>query len=198
MNKFDDNLEDWRRREMKETKIDDQGVAESNAGHEKKFDECQLVGFRVGAQEFGVDIRQVREIIRGVALAKLPDSPDFIEGVVNLRGSVTPVVDLRKKFSLEERTHENEMRIIVTELKSGPVGFMVDNVTEVRTVKAEAIESVPATAIKGNSHYVKGIAKLESGLLIMLDFEEVLSSDEAEALSLSKTAVAVSTGNTSR
>ncbi len=167
---------------MKETKIDERGVPESNAGHGKMFDECQLVGFRVGAQEFGVDIKQIREIIREVKLATLPDSPNFIEGVVNLRGNVTPVIDLRKKFGLDRNENRNDLRIIVTELKNGPMGFMVDNVTEVRRVKAESIESVPASAVNVDSHYVYGIAKLESGLLIMLNLEKVLSSDEEEAI----------------
>ena len=102
--------------------------------------------------------------------------------MVNLRGNVTPVVDLRKKFGLDRNGNRNDLRIIVTELKNGPMGFMVDNVTEVRRVKAESIESVPANAVNVDSHYVYGIAKLESGLLIMLNLEKVLSSDEEEAI----------------
>lgn len=164
---------------MKDTKIKERSFPESGADSSRLYDECQLVGFQVGSQEFGVDIKQIREIIREVKLATLPDSPNFIEGVVNLRGSVTPVVDLRKKFGFERRTRQNESRIIVTELKGGPVGFMVDSVTEVRTVKAETIESVPASAVKVNTRYVRGIAKLEEGLLIVLDLEKVLSLDEA-------------------
>lgn len=167
--------------------MEDLEITHKNPGRPKLStrnggEEYQLVGFTINSQEFGVDISQIREIIREVKITKLPNSPDFVEGVVNLRGNVTPVVDLRRRFRMEQKDRNEDSRIIITELAQGVVGFMVDNVTEVRRVTESIIEAPPPTAVRSDSYYVSGIAKLEEGLLIILDLEKVLSAQEIEAM----------------
>jgi len=142
----------------------------------------QLVSFVVENEEFGVDILKVQEIIRTVEITRVPKSPEFVEGVINLRGKIVPVIDLRKRFGIAKKDHDNETRIIVVELSDKVVGFLVDKVKEVIRVEKSIIEPPPelTTSIKAN--YITGVAKLQDRLLILLDLDKVLSSDEQEHL----------------
>ena len=146
-------------------------------------DLIQLVTFRIGEEEFGVDILAVQEIIRTMAITKVPKAPAFVEGVINLRGKVIPIVDLRKRFGLPSRPHDKHTRMIVIQLGTMVVGFMVDSVSEVLRIPASTIDAPPAVVSGLESDYISGVGKLEDRLLIMLDLHRLLSSEEREALS---------------
>lgn len=145
-------------------------------------DLLQLVSFVIDSEEFGIDILKVQEIIRPVEITRVPNAPAFVEGVINLRGRIVPVVDLRKRFGLAEREQDQHTRIIVVELVDRVVGFMMDAVREVIRVDRSVIEPAPELAIGIDTDYIKGVAKLEDRLLILLDLEEVLTADERKAV----------------
>ncbi|MCH7786388.1 MAG: chemotaxis protein CheW [Chloroflexi bacterium] len=146
-------------------------------------EEKQLVVFDLDSESYGVDIGAVREIIRMQDITRVPRAPDFVEGVINLRGKVIPVVDLRKKFGLpvpEEQSKDN--RIVVVDIGGQDIGVMVDAVTEVLRIATDSI-APPSSVITGaDSEYLLGIVKLESGLIILLDLEKVLSEEERATL----------------
>ncbi len=142
----------------------------------------QLVSFVVENEEFGVDILKVQEIIRTVEITRVPKSPAFVEGVINLRGKIVPVIDLRRRFGIEKKAHDNETRIIVVELPEKVVGFLVDKVKEVIRVEKSVIEPPPELTTNVNANYITGVAKLQDRLLILLDLDKVLSNEEQEHL----------------
>jgi purine-binding chemotaxis protein CheW len=145
-------------------------------------DLIQMVSFVIDREEFGVEILRVQEIIRLVEITRVPHAPVFVEGVINLRGKIVPVIDLRKRFRLSRRDADKDTRIIVVELEDRVVGFMVDSVREVIRVDRTVIEPPPDLAIGIDAHYITGVAKLEDRLLIILDLDEVLTVDEEKAL----------------
>ncbi|OEU67505.1 MAG: chemotaxis protein CheW [Desulfovibrio sp. S3730MH75] len=142
----------------------------------------QLVTFSIAEEEFGVDILAVQEIIRTMEITKVPRAPVFVEGVINLRGKVIPIVDLRSKFGLETREHDQSTRIIVIEITSMIIGFVVDSVSEVLRIPANTIEPPPPVVSGLESEYISGVGKLEDRLLILLDLDRLLSDDEQEQL----------------
>lgn len=153
-------------------------------------DILQLVSFVIENEEFGVDILKVQEIIRPIEITRVPNAPTFVEGVINLRGRIVPVVDLRTRFGLPQREKDKDTRIVVVELQDKVVGFMMDAVKEVIRVDKDVIEPPPDLAIGIDAHYIRGVAKLEDRLLILLDLEEVLSEEERAALASTEEAVA--------
>ncbi len=153
-----------------------------NTGSQTNEAIYQLVSFVIENEEFGVDILKVQEIIRTVEITRVPKSPTFVEGVINLRGKIVPVIDLRKKFGIDRRELDNETRIIVVELTDKVVGFLVDKVKEVIRVEKSIIEPPPELTTSISTNYITGVAKLQDRLLILLDLDRVLSSDEQERL----------------
>ncbi|TIH12373.1 chemotaxis protein CheW [Marinifilum sp. JC120] len=142
----------------------------------------QLVTFSIGEEEFGVDILKVQEIIRTMEITKVPRAPQFVEGVINLRGKVIPIIDLRSKFGLQFREHDQHTRIIVIEISDMIVGFVVDSVSEVLRIPASTVEPPPAVVSGLESEYISGVGKLEDRLLILLDLNRLLSNEEQEQL----------------
>ncbi len=136
----------------------------------------QFVSFVVGEEEFGVDILKVQEIIKSVAITRVPNAPPFVEGVINLRGRVLPVLDLRGRFGLPPREADKDTRIIVVELRAGTVGFLVDRVREVIRVDPSTIEATPALAAGVDSAFIRGVARLGERLLILVDLERALAA----------------------
>ena len=146
-------------------------------------DILQLVSFNLGAEEFGVDIGAVQEIVRMPEITKVPRSPDFVEGVVNLRGKIIPVVDLRKRFHMSVGAATKSTRIIIVMVAKRTVGMIVDAVSEVLRLDAASVEPTPdMVATQIDSAFLKGIAKLEGRLLILLDLDLILNQEEARAL----------------
>jgi len=143
----------------------------------------QLVSFVIENEEFGVNILKVQEIIRSVSITRVPKSPDYVAGVINLRGKIVPVIDLRKRFSLKPKEADKDTRIIVVELDDKVVGFLVDKVKEVIRVESEIIEPPPDLTTDISTHYITGVAKLPDRLLILLDLDRVLTPVEKEQVS---------------
>lgn len=147
-----------------------------------RTDLLQLVTFIIDGEEFGIDILKVQEIIRPVAITRVPNAPPFVEGVINLRGRIVPVIDARKRFGLEPRPMAETSRIVVIELGRETVGFVMDAVREVIRVDPAVIEPAPELAVGVDADYIRGVAKLEDRLLILLDVERVLAEHERAAL----------------
>jgi purine-binding chemotaxis protein CheW len=137
----------------------------------------QLVGFHVGGEEFALDIRRVQEIIRLQQLTRVPNSPDAIDGVMNLRGKIIPVIALRKRFGLEQVPADKQTRIVVVEIKGTVLGFIVDSVSEVLRIPAHTVEPPPRLG-KVEEEYVSGVGKHDDRLLILLDVDRLMSGDD--------------------
>jgi len=151
---------------------------------QKKDDELlQLVTFSIGEEEFGVDILKVQEIIRTMEITRVPRAQDFVEGVINLRGKVVPIIDLRRRFGFSSKTHDKHTRIIVIEINNMIVGFVVDSVSEVLRIPAATVEPPPPVVAGVEAEYICGVGKLQDRLLILLDLDKLLSSDNMESLS---------------
>lgn len=151
---------------------------------QRKDDELmQLVTFSIGEEEFGVDILKVQEIIRIMEITKVPRAQDFVEGVINLRGKVIPIIDLRRRFGFASKEHDKHTRIIVIEINNMIVGFVVDSVSEVLRIPAATVEPPPPVVAGVESEYISGVGKLEDRLLILLDLDKLLSSEDLEAFS---------------
>ena len=142
----------------------------------------QLVTFSIADEEFGVDILKVQEIIRTMEISKVPRAPDFVEGVINLRGKVIPIIDLRRRFGLAYKAHDKDTRIIVIEITDVIVGFVVDAVSEVLRIPASTVEPPPPVVAGLDSEYISGVGKLENCLLILLDLDKLLSVDDMAML----------------
>ncbi|MGE5552486.1 MAG: chemotaxis protein CheW [Betaproteobacteria bacterium] len=142
--------------------------------------ELQLVVFALDEEEYGVPVGQVQEIIRMADITHLPKAPTYVEGVINLRSRVIPIVDLKKLFDLPETVRGESSRIVVVEVGGQTVGMTVDNVSEVLRLSAAAIDPPPALA-GGDSGYLAGVGKLGERLLMLLNLEKLipqLSLDE--------------------
>ncbi|SDB17656.1 purine-binding chemotaxis protein CheW [Desulfonatronum thiosulfatophilum] len=142
----------------------------------------QLVTFNIGDEEFGVEILKVQEIIRMMGITRVPKAPDFVEGVINLRGKVIPIIDLRKRFGMATQEHDKHTRIIVIEISKVIVGFVVDSVSEVLRIPANTVEPPPPIISGIESEYISGVGKLADRLLILLDLDRLLSKGEQSML----------------
>lgn len=143
----------------------------------------QLVSFVLDEEEFGVDILAVQEIIRMHEITKVPNSPHFVEGVINLRGRILPVIDLRKRLGLPPKPYDKGTRIIVVELLGRTVGFIVDAVAEVLRIPASVTEAPPQMVSNIDSEFITSVGKLDDRLLILLDLSKIFSKNEYEMLS---------------
>lgn len=140
--------------------------------------EGKYLTFSLADEEYGIGIRKVKEIIGMMAITAIPQAPSFMKGVINLRGKVIPVVDLRLKFGLEEGTHSDKTCIIVVEATRGEsrlaIGIIVDSVSEVLNIKEDDVESTPDFGASMDTRYILGMAKSGAGVKILLDIDRVL------------------------
>jgi purine-binding chemotaxis protein CheW len=136
--------------------------------------ERQLVVFELASETYGIDIQTVREIIRMQNVTYVPDAPEYVRGVINLRGRVIPVVDLRRRFQLPELEADRGTRVLVVDIGGEDVGVVVDTVTEVKRIPVDSIEPASSVATTRESYYIEGIAKLDDRLLILLQLERAL------------------------
>jgi purine-binding chemotaxis protein CheW len=134
----------------------------------------QLVSFKISEEEFGIDILKVQEIIRMLEITQVPNSPQYVDGVINLRGKVIPIVDLRCRFGMERREHDRNSRIVVVELSGKIIGFVVDSVNEVLRIPKNVTEPPPELVTGVDTKYITAVGKLEDRLLILLDLDKVL------------------------
>ena len=149
-------------------------------------DVVQMVGFVVAGELFGVDILMVQEIIKDINVTAIPDSPDFIRGVINLRGNIIPVINLEKRLKLADshRSQREDGWIIVLNVGGRVTGFGVERVTRVIKVQADKIKPPPELVVSGlKSDYIRGVCKQDRQLLAILDFNRILLVDEFKKLS---------------
>jgi purine-binding chemotaxis protein CheW len=142
----------------------------------------QLVVFELAKEFYGVDIGAVNTIIRMQEITQIPRTPDFVEGVINLRGSIVPVIDLRKRFGLPVGETTKASRIVVVEAAGQMIGMVVDAVAETLRLSSDAIEPPSPVVASLDAEYLRGVGKQDDRLVILLDLDKVLSSKEVEAL----------------
>jgi purine-binding chemotaxis protein CheW len=144
--------------------------------------EEQLVVFELSGESYGVDIGAVNTIIRMQPITHVPRAPEFVEGVINLRGNIIPVIDLRKRFGLNSQEETKASRIVVVETCIGLMGIVVDAVTETLSIPSESIAPPSSLVTTAESHYLRGVAKLAERLIILLEIDKLLSGSESEML----------------
>ncbi|RNC70144.1 MAG: purine-binding chemotaxis protein CheW [Desulfuromonadales bacterium] len=149
---------------------------------ETEIQEIQLACFRLGDTTFAADIMRIKEIIRPQRLTQLPKTPAFVEGVISLRGTVIPVVDLRKRFDLPDRTALEESRLLVVAVARQLVGLVVDDVTEVVTVQVHDIKPPPHVVEGIGAEYLIGVSLLRDNLILLLNLDTILTHRETSAL----------------
>lgn len=145
-------------------------------------EEMQLVVFGLGREEFAVEVTQVREIIRMEEITRMPKSPHFVEGIINLRGQIIAVIDLAKRLNIPSGERGPETRIIVVEAGEVKVGMIVDSVSEVLRVSSEAVEPNPSLASDVSAAFLQGVVKHDNRLIILLDLTKILSLEEMAGL----------------
>jgi len=149
--------------------------------HAKAEQELQLVTFRLANEEYGLPITKVREINRLVPVTKLPQTPSFMEGIINLRGIIIPVIDLRKRFEMSITAHDDDTRIIIVDIRGQIVGVIVDAVKEVVRLNMGDIEPSPVTVAVA-TEYIEGVGKIGDRLIILLDIDRILTNQEEIAV----------------
>ena len=137
----------------------------------------QFVGFMLDSEHYGVDIMAVEEIIRPMDITPVPRAPVFVEGIINLRGRIIPVVDLRKRLNMPVAVTSEHVRIIVMRIDNRRLGFIVDKVEEVMHIAVDRIEEAPGMASHAH-HYVEGVARTQKGMVILLDILKIFTPDE--------------------
>ena len=142
----------------------------------------QLVSFNIGDEEFGVDILKVQEINRMVQVTRVPNTPDYVLGVINLRGKVIPIIDMRSRLGMKHKEFDKDTRIVVVEIESKVIGFVVDAVSEVIRINKSITEPPPPMVAGIDSEYITAIGKLEDRLLILLDLRKILTTEEYKHL----------------
>jgi purine-binding chemotaxis protein CheW len=144
--------------------------------------ELQLVVFRLDNEEYGINIMQVQEISPYQKLTKVPNSPAFVDGIVNLRGDVIPVVSLKKKFNLIESQVTELTRLIVINNGNRRTGFVVDDASEVITISDKDVEEAPPMIVGADRKYIQGVGKVDKRILIILDLHKLLTEEEENQL----------------
>ena len=142
----------------------------------------KLVGFYLGPEEYAVDILKIKEIKLMQEITNVPKAPDFVEGVINLRGDIVPIIDLKKKLNLGEAQINEETKIIVVEIDMKMVGVIVDEVTEVIEIEDSQLSAPPPIIGGIEAQYLKGVGKLGDRLLILLDLDKILTQEEKQQL----------------
>ena len=140
----------------------------------------KFLTFRVGDEDYGIEIRRVTEIIGIQKITAVPDMPEFVKGVINLRGKVIPVLDMRRRFSLEDRDYDERTCIVVVDVAEAAVGLVVDTVNEVADIPEEQIEPAPEINKGGNNLMIQGLGKVGEEVKILLDVNKLLNGQTPE------------------
>lgn len=146
--------------------------------------ENQYVVFKLGKEEYGIDIMNVREIVQYQESVKVPNSPDFIEGIINFRGKVIPIVCLKKRFGMKDRAIDANTRIIVINLNDKQIGFLVDEASQTVRLDDSNIDPTPDIIAGIERKYITGVGKPDNRLIILIDLEKVLTEDEKEKIDM--------------
>ncbi len=140
----------------------------------------QWVTFRLDAEKYGINVMSVQEVLRMTEIAPVPGAPDYVLGIINLRGNVVTVIDTRKRFGLSDKEADEQTRIVIIEAENQVVGILVDSVAEVADLQGSQIESAPNVGNDESARYIQGVSSQESELLILIDVNKLLSDDEWE------------------
>ena len=147
--------------------------------HESPGELIQLVSFSLDEEEYGIDVLKVREIIRIPVITRVPNTPHYIDGVINLRGKIIPVISMRKKLGFAETENDKQTRIIIMDVGDEPMGFTVDAVSEIIRVSASEIQPSPNVAASDvGQDYIAGVVNQRERLLVLLDLERMFSAEE--------------------
>jgi len=157
---------------------------DSFAEYEEQEDtqEGKYLTFRIGKEEYGIEIRYVTEIIGIQKVTDLPDTPEFVKGVINLRGKVIPVIDVRIRFEMPHRDYDERTCIVVVNINGTSVGLIVDSVSEVLDIPANDIEAPPKVNKGGGSRYIQGLGKVGESVKIILNIHRLLFEEELEQI----------------
>lgn len=144
--------------------------------------ENQYVIFKLGDEEYGVDIIKVKEISEFKKSTKVPNVPYFIDGIINLRGEIIPIINLNKRFNIDNKGVDSDTRIIVINLNDKNVGFIVDEASQVLRIEDKDIDPAPEIIAGVDRQYINGVGKIDDKIVILLDLEKILSDEEKEKL----------------
>lgn len=162
--------------------MENDGFGMKDGQHLKK-DFLHVVSFRLGREEYAIEITKVKEIILLEGITHIPQVPEFIEGIINLRGNVIPVIDLRKRFGLAVTERNDQTRVMVTRMEGRIIGLIVDSVSQVMKIPKSNIQPPPETIASMAGEYLLGVGKLEDRMIILLDIEKILRANEKASLS---------------
>jgi len=143
----------------------------------------QWVTFKLGGELYGINVIQVQEVLRVSEIAPVPGAPNYVLGIINLRGNVVTVIDTRRRFMLDEREIDDNTRIVIIEVMGQIIGLLVDGVAEVVYLRESEVESAPDVGNDESSKYIQGVVSRENGLLIMVDVNKLLSTEEWQDVS---------------
>jgi len=149
----------------------------ANIVEEKKY-----VAFKIAEEYYGIDINNVKAIERIHVFTRIPNAPEYVKGVINLRGEVVPVIDLRKRFGIESKEIDSESRIIVVNTNEILIGLLVDSSSEVIQLNSDSIDNPPEIKDNVSDDFVKGVGKKDSNLIILIDVEKVIGYKETEIM----------------
>jgi len=138
----------------------------------------EWVTFRLDAEKYGIDVMRVREVLRNTEIAPVPGAPDFVLGIINLRGNVVTVIDTRKRFGMPPKAIDEASRIVILEAGDEVVGMMVDSVAEVVDLRASSIETAPNVGNDESAKFIQGVSNRDDGLLILVDLNKLLTDRE--------------------
>lgn len=158
----------------------EQQSIESTENRVELEDSTNLVTFRLGSGEYAIDIMQAKEIIKMEKITLIPNAPDFVEGVINLRGNIIPIIDLKKRFNLEETEGDKNTGIIIVKIEDVDMGIIIDSISKVVSISNSDIQPPPPMLSGIGQKYIKGVGKLEDKLLVVLDLEKLFTTDEEE------------------
>lgn len=142
-----------------------------------------LVTFRLGSGEYAIDIMQAKEIIKMEKITLIPNAPYFVEGVINLRGNIIPIIDLKKRFNLEESEGDKNTGIIIAKIEDVDMGIMIDSVSKVVSMANSDIQPPPSMLQGIGQRYIKGVGKMEDKLLVVLDLDKLFTNEEDDSTS---------------
>ena len=146
----------------------------------KKVNEQEVLSFRLGSEEYGIDILKVQEIRGYESVTAIADTPDYIKGVINLRGVIVPIFDMRIRFKLGTPAYDASTVVIIINVADKTMGMVVDSVSDVITLPAEQVKPAPAMGTALNTHYITGLGTLDERMLILVDIDKLMSAQEVE------------------
>lgn len=170
------------KRKEKKGEEDVADVIENLAGVEEDTQKGRYLTFSLGKESYGIEIRYVTEIVGIQTITEIPELPDYIKGIINLRGKIIPVMDIRLRFKKEPREYNDRTCVIVIDIKNVSVGLIVDTVSEVLTIPDEGIVEPPTINRGFNNRYIKSIGKVNNDVMLLLDCEKLLTNDELEVI----------------